>query len=111
MKAQLFTPIFKPPTRLDDSGAIVCLPNVWTQLLALTTAKSKWIQVRISQDAANGNILIGTGAAGLEVQLLHWSFDAGTNWDVGNLLFEIPAGVRISARPSVQVTVEFHLYY
>lgn len=111
MQVHIESPVFQIAKSVQDSGAVVCAPGVWTQLILSTSGKSRWIQCRISQNIANGSIQIGRGAPGGEVQLFHWAFDAGTNWDVGNLAFEIPRATRLTANPTVQVTVEFHVYY
>jgi len=105
-------PPFQPPKDLQDSGSIACAPGVYTQLIANTSHKSKWIQVRINNVAADGNLELAIGPAGAEVDLLHWFFSAGTNWDIGNMMFEIPKGVRVSCKPSVAVgSVEYHHYF
>jgi hypothetical protein len=112
MDFNVSTPPTKIATSLDDSGAVACGLGVWTQLIAQTSRKSKWVQLRINNVLADGSLEIGYGAPGSEVPRLHWAFSAGTNWDVGNLAFEIPAGTRLTCRPTVNIgAVELHVYY
>jgi hypothetical protein len=70
------------------------------------------VQIRINGVLLDGSLGILYGAAGFEVQRLHWFFGAGTNWDICNMAFEIPRLTRVSARPTVNITsVELHIYF
>ena len=105
-------PQLKLARSLQDSGSVACAAGAFTQLIAAVIRNSKWIQCRINNVLADGSLEIFTGPPGFEVPLFHWAFSAGTNWDVGNLAFEIPQGTRLSCRPTVNIgSVEFHIYY
>ena len=103
-------PVDRTPTNLDDSGAVAAGLGVYTTLIDPIPPRSSWFQIRVIA-GAGGSAQLALGAAGFEVNKLHWAFGAGSNYDVGNLSFHLPAGERLSIMPTVNITVEAHIYF
>lgn len=107
--SSLYTPL--PISRgLVDIHGLACNLGIYTEVVAITLAPSKWIQIRVTA-GAGGELQIAQGAAGFEVDIVHWGYPNNPDYDIGNLAFEFPAGVRISAKPTTNITLEFHYYY
>ncbi len=94
-----------------DSGLKVCAAGVYTEMILSTPAKSKWIQLRVVSGLASGEVEIAKGLAGSEIDILHWSYGVLTSIDIGNIAFELDKGLRLSLKPSSNITTELHYYY
>jgi len=103
--------LLTPFTTVQDSSNVACAANVYTTLIAITLASSKWVQMFVSVAAPGDVVVLATGAVGHEVDFQDFTIILQNGIQLMNLPLSIPAGVRVSLKPTGNVTAEFHMYY